>query len=226
MDVPADTISSVLLSLGLPYCVRVIFDDASSAWCFSLQLGLWRHSGKVMLTLDFLILGMGRGIVIHKSLELSPFCAVSCKIEWSQHVCHTLNTHTHTDPPLMSCMKPRTFFFLLPPQLPSIIILIMVWGWWGKLYRQPKPSVWNWGDFAKFIPGLWRLSQRSQIRSLVFSTPKGQSWKKMNLRASRVYVQIYMKFRKFLRFLFLVLAEEPLDPSLSVRLGWVGCIKS
>lgn len=159
MDVPADTISSVLLSLGLPYCVRVIFDDASSAWCFSLQLGLWRHSGKVMLTLDFLILGMGRGIVIHKSLELSPFCAVSCKIEWSQHVCHTLNTHTHTDPPLMSCMKPSTFFFLLPPQLPSIIILITVWGWWGKLYRQPKPSVWNWGDFAKFIPGLWRLTK-------------------------------------------------------------------
>ena len=29
-DVPADTISSALLSLGLPYCARVIFDDASS----------------------------------------------------------------------------------------------------------------------------------------------------------------------------------------------------
>lgn len=31
MDVPADTISSVLLSLGLPYRARVIFDDPPSA---------------------------------------------------------------------------------------------------------------------------------------------------------------------------------------------------
>ena len=96
---------------------RVIFDDPSSAWCFSLQLGLWRLSTKVMLTLDFLILGMGRGIVIHKFLEPNPFSAVSWNIEWSQHVYHTLSTHTytHTHPHLMYCMKPNTFFFLLPP---------------------------------------------------------------------------------------------------------------
>lgn len=39
-------------------------------------------------------------------------------------------------------------------------------------------------------------------------------------------MQIYMKLRKgFLGFLFLVLAGEPFYPSLSVRQGWVGCIR-
>lgn len=130
----------------------------------------------------------------------------------------------------MSRTKPSSLLSLLPSQLPSIIIFIRVWGArrMRKVVQTPWPSVWNWGEFGKLIPGLWRLSQRSQIGSLVFSTQKCERWKKLSLRASRVCVQIHMKLRKGIPKIPILSkkAEEPFYPSLSRRQGWVGCIRS